>query len=189
MLVTPRKLFYSHEKLSTQSNSIATRITFFCIFCFLHDFISLYILVEEFWTILQQYSFRFHRSIYSRSGLDWVIATPRFFFWPFCCIIDLLHDLICFSSWTDALMLHCSILWYKESMVNSMTRRCPGLVPAKPAPVIISTLLCLTVSLRCLCWYAVMGLWWPDISTLILVFPNDIIPEVSWFVLIKRWTP
>lgn len=47
MLVTPRKLFYSHEKLSTQSNSIATRITFFCIFCFLHDFISLYILVEE----------------------------------------------------------------------------------------------------------------------------------------------
>lgn len=48
MLVNPRKLFYSHEKLSTQSNSIATRITFFCIFCFLHDFISLYILVEEF---------------------------------------------------------------------------------------------------------------------------------------------
>lgn len=74
MLVTPRKLFYSHEKLSTQSNSIATRITFFCIFCFLHDFYQL---------------------VYP-----------------------------CTST-----------------------------------------------------------------STLILVFPNDIIPEVSWFVLIKRWTP
>ena len=67
------------------------------------------------------------------------------------------------------------LLWYPEEfMVDSMTARCPDPVAAEQAQIISPPPPCLTVGMRCLCWYAVFGFLqtcccalWPNISTLV----------------------
>lgn len=65
-----------------------------------------------------------------------------------------------FSCVTDALIIYSRILYYtKKFMVDPMTARCPGYVPAKQAQIITITSSCLTVSMTCLCWYVFHQKW------------------------------
>ena len=99
-------------------------------------------------------------------------------------VVDLLLCLGSLSCWwasfsfscrTDGLTFDSRILWYPEEfMVDSMTARCPGPVAAEQAQMISPPPPCLTVGMRCLCWYAAFGFLqtcccalWPNISTLV----------------------
>jgi len=75
-----------------------------------------------------------------------------------------------------------------------MTARCPGPVTANQAQIISPPPPCLTVSMRCSCWYAVVGFLqtccgalWPNISTLGLFVQKKLFQKC--FVQMQLYKP